>query len=128
MIIVNRVAPGDERVTLEVGILPDVSGWSSLRVPYFGTIGDSKSEAQSKLNREALARVFVTPADVRSLGLAFQLSCERRDRDIDNLADALMPFFNQRVTRLDQLVILKLERSLRAEETLRFQCPLSLPV
>jgi len=125
MVLVKRVAAGNESVSLETGTPPDVSGWSSRSFPFFGTIGDSKYEAQSKLNREALAPVFFPPRGAGSLGLAFQLSCERRDRDVDNLADALMPFFNRRISRLHELVLVKLERVPGGMETLRFSCPLA---
>ncbi len=122
LIVVSRVGPGREAVSVCFADLPHVDSWSVVRVPYFGTIGNSKYEAQSARNREALSSVFAPVCSHAHLRLAFQLSCARRDRDLDNLADALIPFFNKQIGCLDEITLVKLEPAQADYETLRFCC------
>jgi hypothetical protein len=94
---ITRVPEGDDEVCLHVPMTPDIEGWPVFEFPYFGTIGSSISEAQTSENVAMLrARADELTQHPRPtlLQLHFQLSGERRDRDLDNLGDALMPFFN----------------------------------
>jgi len=127
MLIIQRVKPGSESVRFATCAVPDLSSWEQIGFPYFGTIGNSKYEAQTKRNREKLANSFTAPPSPAWLGLAFQLSQERlsargRDRDIDNLADALMPFFNRAVKRFEEIVLVKMPPINSSEEILRYLC------
>ncbi len=127
MLIVHRVKPGSESVRFVTCAVPDLSLWKQVEFPYFGTIGNSKYEAQTKRNREKLASSFTAPPSPAWLGLAFQLSQERlsargRDRDIDNLADALMPFFNRAVKRFEEIVLVKMPPTNGENEILRYRC------
>jgi hypothetical protein len=93
--------------------LPAVDRWISLRVPYFGTIGKSVYETQTMENRKAIAadadfsKVISESARTGTLCLGFQQSTARENRDLDNLADALMPLFNQCCSRLDRICLIK---------------------
>jgi|SoiMethySBSTD1v2_1073268.scaffolds.fasta_scaffold178504_4 hypothetical protein len=92
-----RVKDGEDSMGFHIPELPDVEGWSCLDVTYFGTIGSRVQEAQTKSNVAALrarANELKRGAKSTSLWLHFRLSSDRRDRDLDNLADALMPLFN----------------------------------
>ena len=101
---VALVRPGDEAIRFPPPKIPDASLWPSFEFPYFGTIGNSKYEEQTKQNRLVLAErqheLFDAQFTPITIWLHFQLSTSRRDRDLDNLADALMPFFNKLLPRL----------------------------
>ena len=74
-----------------------IQGCPLFEFPYFGTIGSSVQEAQTKANVASLrlrADELTRHTRPTSLGLHFQLSTDRRDRDLDNLGDGLMPLFN----------------------------------
>lgn len=92
-----RVEGGDDSVCFHEPEMPFIDGWACVEVPFFGTIGSRIQEAQTKANvatiraRAGKLQHGLTPT---SLSLHFQLSSARRDRDLDNLGDALMPFFN----------------------------------
>jgi hypothetical protein len=103
---VVRVKDGEESLSLHHPQIPDTSDWPLFELPYFGTIGNSIQEAQTKSNRVALAardHELVRHPAPHGLWLHFQLSSERRDRDLDNLGDALMPFFNRLFPKLDEI-------------------------
>lgn len=94
---VRRVPEGQEQLRIGRAQLPDTKQWRRFEFEYFGTIGSSKYEAQSRLNRELLrsrSDEFFDPSS-NSLALSFQLSKRRNDRDIDNLVDPLIPLFNK---------------------------------
>ena len=122
MVVLRRVERGHENLVVHDAEPWETSEWSSIDVPFFGTIGNSVYERQTKRNREGLAGVFQCPGPVSRLGLAFRLSTNRRDRDIDNLADAIMPFFNKHVRRFSEVCVMKLPPSPTECETLRFHC------
>ncbi len=122
VIRVRRVTHGHEGVCVRESAPPEVSGWRQVDVAFFGTIGDSKYEAQMKLNRAALEQVFQPICSPVELWLGFRLSTDRRDRDLDNLADALMPFFNRWAPRIEDLRLVKLTPRLTEHETLWFSC------
>ena len=93
-----RVKDADDSVRFHDPVLPHVDGWVCVEVPFFGTIGSRTQEAQSKENRatiRARAGELQRGVETTNLHLHFQLSKDRRDRDLDNLADALMPSFNR---------------------------------
>jgi hypothetical protein len=122
-ISVFRVPAGTESIT--VGrVLLDWDAWSPpIDVPYFGTIGNSKYEAQSKLNGVKIIAqceaLFDRCLVSRSLGLGFQMSNERRERDLDNLGDGLMTAINARCKSIDHLCLVKLEPVICNQEFLR---------
>jgi len=111
VIHVSRVPHGSEHISFGEVSLPDTSEWDSLPFPFFGTIGSSEYEAQTKENRDAIEKAWgdqlTEDASAKHLSLSFQLSAGRRDRDLDNLADALMPLFNSRLPSLDEILLLK---------------------
>jgi hypothetical protein len=91
------VKDGEDAVQFHTPVLPYVADWSCLNVPFFGTIGSQTQEDQTRKNvaeLRARANALKLGAKPTSLWLHFQLSSNRRDRDLDNLADALMPLFN----------------------------------
>jgi hypothetical protein len=92
-----RVKDGDDSVCFHEPVVPHIDGWACVEVPFFGTIGSRIQEAQTKANVATIrARAGELQRGVKptSLRLHFQLSSARRDRDLDNLGDALMPLFN----------------------------------
>jgi hypothetical protein len=94
---VTRVRHGEDFMHLNVPVLPDIEGWLPVEVRYFGTIGSSVQAAQTRaLFAEIRLRTGMLREAVKaaSLRIHFQLSSNRRDRDLDNLGDALMPLFN----------------------------------
>jgi hypothetical protein len=107
---VIRVRAGGDSLTFHPPEVPDISGWPLFEFPYLGTIGSSKSESQSKQNRRTLAscegELFQQP-QATGLWLHFQLSATRRDRDLDNLADGLMSFFNKGLPQLAEIRLSK---------------------
>lgn len=123
LILVHRAPPGGERITLGHATMPATEGWVPISFPFFGTIGNAKYEAQSKLNRDAIAAHFQPElretARTHTLCLCFRLSDRRRDRDLDNLADALMPVFNRHCAGLDHICLAKDVAGNEEVETLR---------
>lgn len=106
---VIRVKPGADSLIFHSPAVPDSAGWPLFEFPYFGTIGSSKYEQQIKENRVALCareQEFLCRPST-GLWLHFQLSTARRDRDLDNLADALMPLFNELLPNLGELRLSK---------------------
>jgi len=53
------------------------------------------------------------------LGLAFTLSTQRRNRDLDNLMDGLAPVFNRHCQRLTRIRLLRLRPRTENTETLQ---------
>jgi len=49
------------------------------------------------------------------------MAAQGRDRDLDNLADALMPFFNRADKRFEKILLLKLQAGNGDEEILRYR-------
>ncbi len=129
VIVVRRVQGGDEAVSLGPVSMPRTIGWRAIKCDFFGTIGDSKSEAQSKKNRRTL-EVQAEPSlepHTNSVSMSFQLSGERRDRDLDNLVDPLIPFFSAHIQPLDFVCAVKEAPQPDGNEILRIsQDPLSL--
>lgn len=109
VIRVQRVPRGGESIAIRDATMPDTTGWLKHGVPFFGTIGNSLYEAQTKLNREALRAVLSPDQLVPSLRVAFTLSAERRDRDLDNLYDGLVPLFNRLYPAVEDLLLVKTE-------------------
>jgi hypothetical protein len=126
LVIVKRVQKGHETVIMSDALAPMTERWASISLPYFGTIGNSKYEAQSKENRAAISVTFdslIRDGRIsRCLGLSFQLSTRKRDRDVDNLADALIPVFNHYIPDLDHLCLVKEQSRPNDSEVLRLTC------
>lgn len=94
---VTRVPDGEDAVRLHESMVLDMEGWSAFDFS-FGTIGSSVPEAQTTailVMLRARADELTREPKPTSLRLHFQLSAQRRDRDRDNLGDALMPFCNE---------------------------------
>ena len=102
----------------------NTTDWYSINFPYFGTIGDSKSEYQTKTNRTAIEEKFYEilrdNSESKSLSLSYQLSIGRKNRDLDNLTDAIMPLFNKHCKNLSNLLLVKEGASKENDELLRF--------
>ena len=120
MIKVTRVPIGSECVRFVEGHLPDTVGWRSLEVPFLGTIGNSLYEEQSKRNSSALLSMGHPMAAPVTLQLGFSLSRSRRDRDLDNLFDALAPAFNRLFSNIQELLLFKTEPWAKECEFLTF--------
>jgi hypothetical protein len=100
--------------------LPDTKSWFVVEVPCFGTIGDRKSELQIADNRNTVQQIW--PSDWPQsdhLSLEFRLSSDRSDRDIDNLADGIMPFFSGKFPNLQALRMFKSTHNGSDSESLR---------
>lgn len=100
--------------------LPDTNSWFVVEVPCFATIGDRKSELQIKDNRNTVQHIW--PSDWPQsdhLSLEFRLSSDRTDRDLDNLADGIMPFFSAKFPNLQALRLLKSTHTGCDSESLR---------
>ncbi len=109
-IIVTRASRSSATVQFEGIPVPRTEDQLEIRVPYFGTIGDRKAEQQTVENRAIITQALgelVLERRTGRLGLTFHLARSRRDRDLDNLADALMPCFNKLAGPLDQLYLRK---------------------
>jgi hypothetical protein len=118
---VIRVKTGADSLAFHPPNMPDTSGWPMFEFPYFGTIGDSKHERQTNENRLALAAredELIRQPMAEGLWLHFQLSAERRDRDLDNLTDALMPFFNRLFPKLAEVRLSKAAPHIGSSERL----------
>jgi hypothetical protein len=126
LMLVHRAETGDEGVVLGRAGLPNTECWVSISFPFFGTIGDTRYEVQSKLNRDAIAEQLKPQlreiARSSTLCLSFELSANRRDRDLDNLADALMPLFNRHSENLDHMCLVKASGASQDTEVLRIAC------
>jgi hypothetical protein len=119
MIRVRRAPRGSESVQVSHANRPDTTGWEMNEFPYFGTIGNSKYEAQSKANQLDLAKSISQEKRLEVLSLSFTLSLGRRDRDLDNLFDGLAPFFNRSFPALDEILLLKEDGWAGSSELLR---------
>lgn len=126
---VRRVNSGEESLIIRQDKLLQTGSWHSIMVDYFGTIGDNKAEAQTKLNKKLVSqkygKLLKQHCLAGRLAVSFQLSTNQkyrasRDRDLDNLADAMMPLFNRHLLPLDSLVILKEPPRHEPGEILRF--------
>ncbi len=105
-----RVKDGEDAVRLHEPVLANVDGWPLLEVDFFGTIGSRKQEDETRKNLarlETRAEEIVREPSATSLWLHFQLSAERRDRDLDNLGDGLMSLFNRWFPGLDEVQLSK---------------------
>jgi len=126
LVLVHRVETGDEGIVFGRAALPNTGCWVSISFPFFGTIGDTRYEVQSKLNCDAIAEQLKPQlrevARTSTLCLCFQLSANRRDRDLDNLADALMPLFNRHCEDLDHICLVKASAASQDTEVLRIAC------
>jgi hypothetical protein len=120
MIQVERVPIGWEFVRFGDGHLPDTTGWRALEVPFFGTIGSSFYEEQSKCNSAALLFLGNPVAVPVALKVGFSLSRARRDRDLDNLFDALSGAFNRLFSSIQELALFKTEPWAKECERLTF--------
>ena len=92
-----RVPEGEDAMRLHDPEMLDIQRWPVFEFSYFGTTGSSVQEAQTKANVAALrlrTDELTRHPGPTSLWLHFQLSDTRRDRDLDNLGDGLMPLFN----------------------------------
>lgn len=109
LIHVNRVSGQSGHVAIcNTPTPPDTDSWFVVEVPYFGTIGDRKSEQQIKHNRNTLQQTWPSDSPQSDhLSLEFRLSSTRTDRDLDNLADGIMPFFSAKFPNLLALRIFK---------------------
>ena len=116
---VARVARGSEAVVVMPASLPGTDSWEACIFPFFGTIGNSKYEAQSKLNRADLTRLIPSRPDLEDLNLSFTRRTARPDRDVDNLFDGLAPFFNAGFPALRRIALVKGEQSELPHEVLR---------
>lgn len=106
MIRIDRGPVGRIAIS-EFDTFPDTAAWDDVEVPWFGTIGSREPEKQSQENRQRIAG-FLDASDACGLSLGFTLSTARRDRDLDNLADAIMPEFSNRFRNLKRLTLFKL--------------------
>ena len=122
VISIKRVKQGDELIQISHVNLPNTSGWDIVPVKYFGTIGNSKYEAQSNKNRELIAAALTAPPHdlYRKIYFSFQLSNKRKDRDLDNLVDAIIPMISKTINPLDQIVAVKEDSSPKSNEVFRF--------
>jgi hypothetical protein len=118
---IMRVRDGQDFVRFHVPVLPDVGDWLRLDVPFFGTIGNRVQEARTRENvAELRVRASALKDGVKptSLRIHFQLSSDRRDRDLDNLGDALIPLFNAWFPGLDEIQLSKGSRQRGKTETM----------
>lgn len=82
---------------------------SRFEFPFHGTTGNSKYENQTKLNL-LLVDSEIPKQQLQSacaLSLYFHQSPERKNRDLDNLVDAVIPFFNKRMPSLKRITAVK---------------------
>jgi len=84
--------------------------WRQVRFAYFGTISRAVVEAQTRENRtrleaDAIPRLQYPVSE--DLGLSFQITNGRLNRDLDNLVDALIPFFNAHMEPIDRICAVK---------------------
>lgn len=124
VITVRRVSTGKETVRIGHSRLPKCILGLRFEFPYFGTIGHSKYELQTKLNRQRIIAeapsILAAANQRRAICLSFCLSRSRRDRDLDNLADALFPAFNAQCPLVDQITLIKLPPANSTLEVLGF--------
>ncbi len=109
VIRINRVDRGEELVELVPANQSNTTLCKRFEFPFLGTIGDSKYEAQTKLNREVLKEAMQSDRTLEVLGMRFTLSRHRRDRDLDNLHDGLAPLFNRLYPAVRELLLVKEE-------------------
>jgi hypothetical protein len=109
----SRVPVGEESIEI-VQTRPNPEGFHRyLCIPFFGTIGSSGLEAQTKRNLTFISDQWFSPPNQvvidGSVSLGFQLSSSRRDRDLDNLADPIMSLFKRMSdSRIESIVLRKL--------------------
>jgi hypothetical protein len=103
----------------ESPVLPDTDSWFNIDVPYFGTIGDRRSEQQIQDNRIALQQCWPPEWQLGDhFSIEFRLSASRLDRDLDNLADGIMPFFSSMPIKLCSLRLYKSTNARSEHESL----------
>ena len=102
VISILRVEQGNESIRIGHVNLPVTDGWEKVSVEYFGTIGNSKYEAQSKKNRALITNALaMSPSKLSGkICFSFQLSNQRKDRDLDNLVDAIIPAISKTIDPL----------------------------
>lgn len=120
-IIIHRVEHDKEGIL--IGSVENIrtDTWHEFTFDYFGTIGNSKAETQSKLNRQVLEleTAAILIPHVNCISLSFQLSIHRNNKDIDNLVDPLIPFFSANIQPLDYVCVFKEPLLSTQGETLR---------
>ncbi len=130
-IVARRVGDGNEAVRIGSVTMPQTDKRLKFTCDFFDTNGDSKAEAQSKKNRRML-EVQAGPSLKRHANriiMSFQLINERRDRDLDNLVDPLIPFFSAKIQALDCVCAVKEVPQPTGKEILCIsQHPLSLRI
>jgi len=109
VISILRVEQGNESIRIGHVNLPVTNGWEQVQIEYFGTIGNSKYEAQSKKNRALIADALAISLHEWSgkICFSFQLSNQRKDRDLDNLVDAIVPVITKTVDPFDHMIAIK---------------------
>ena len=108
-IIIHRVEQDEEGILIGPVKNLQTDAWHKFTFDFFGTIGSSKAETQSKQNRQSLeleAASILVP-HVNCVSLSFQLRIDRKNKDLDNLADPLIPFFNAYIQSLDYVCVFK---------------------
>ncbi len=128
-IVIKKCTKGSERVRCAMARLEGASQCIGIEFHYFGTIGDSKYEEQSKANREKLKLELAERFErwnaqerPKALTLWFQLRDGKKDRDLDNLADALMPTISDKIKGIDMIRLVKLNCSKANNEQLYINC------
>lgn len=120
-LIIRRVNVGQESICVSAKTNPSTESWHQFCLDYFGTIGDGKAEKQSKRNREILeieTNSIIDPHQ-NGLSLSFQLNQSRNNRDLDNLVDSLIPFFNSKIPGMDSISVFKEPSRSTQREVLR---------
>lgn len=119
----ERVAEGREYLRFSEADWSQVwtSSWIVLELPFFGTIGDSSAERQSRENSKRLIACGEIVKKPVSIEVFFELSSSRRDRDLDNLYDALAAAFHGLYPDIQRMRLSKSVQDYRASERLGFR-------
>lgn len=109
LISIQRVRDGDESIRIGIVKMPVTYEWNQIPVNFFGTIGNSKYEAQTKKNRRLINDILDIRTDnwTENVCISFQLSTHRKDRDLDNLVDAIIPEFNSKIKKIHKILVIK---------------------
>lgn len=96
--------------------------WREIEFPSFGTIGNKKYEKQIKQNRTELEKKYgdLLSSNSKSNFLILKFILNNKKKDLDNLADAIMPFFNKYLKDLSCLVLIKDQGNNMNKEKLQF--------